>query len=68
MRGTPQDHLTPGVGCTRGMTGAGPVITAVTSPCPLLAEFIPQAPAFPRVNMGAVTKITAQKKTATDRK
>ena len=31
----------PGWGIPRGMTGGGPVDTAVTSPCPLLASFFP---------------------------
>ena len=39
----------------RGMTGGGPVDMAVTSPCPLLAAFIPKAPVFPRTHLGAVT-------------
>ena len=45
----------PGWGIPRGMTGGGPVDTAVTSPCPLLASFIPRSPGFPRTHMGAVT-------------
>ena len=42
----------PGWGIPRGMDGGGPVNTAVTSPCPLLDNFIPRSPAFPRTHLG----------------
>ena len=54
----------PGWGIPRGMTGGGPVDTAVTSPCPLLTGFIPKAPGFPRTHMGAVTSNGYKNKTA----
>ena len=42
----------PGWVIPRGMTGGGPVDTAVTSPCPLLPSFLPRSPGFPRTHMG----------------
>ena len=53
----------PGWGIPRGMTGGGPVDTAVTSPCPLLTGFIPRSPAFPRTHLGAVTSNGYKNKT-----
>ena len=54
----------PGWGIPRGMNGGGPVDTAVTSPCPLLAAFIPRSPGFPRTHLGAVTSNGYKNKTA----
>ena len=46
----------PGWGIPRGMTGGGPVDTAVTPPCPLHNQFIHRAPFFQGPTWGPLLK------------